>query len=310
MEAKTSESEDVLQRFGTIRVSIAGGKRRPHKPLLALWAIGRCLRGEPRMTSYEVVDRELARLLRQFAPRRKTIHTEDPFWRMQFDDVWEITHANKVRLTSKGGAFKSDLRDFQTQGGLTASDYKTFQQNPRLALRVARYLVELHFPKTLYGEVLSATSIPEDVSVEFSLVGGGESKRSRAMRDSKFRKRVLEAYGNKCAVCEFAVKREHIPLALEAAHIKWHVAKGPSVIENGLALCALHHNLFDRGAFTLSPELTVIVARDVVGVGMRPTLGMYDGARVKVVPHDGAPATRFLAWHWSEVFREPSLLAR
>ena len=37
-------------------------------------------------------------------------------------------------------------------------------------------------------------------------------------------------------------------VGLEAAHIRWHQFSGPDINENGLALCSIHHRLFERGA--------------------------------------------------------------
>ena len=58
----------LMRRFGLLQVWHANGQRAPHKALLALWAIGRCIRGEPRLVAYDVVDRELASLLRCLGP--------------------------------------------------------------------------------------------------------------------------------------------------------------------------------------------------------------------------------------------------
>ena len=103
------ESEQLLERFLRLQIWTANGQRAPHKPLLALWAIGRCLRGEERLAPYEEADRALTTLLRAFGPHRKSIHTEAPFWRLQGDGVWEVRDADRVNLTSKGDAHKSSL---------------------------------------------------------------------------------------------------------------------------------------------------------------------------------------------------------
>jgi len=60
---------------------------------------------------------------------------------------------------------------------------------------------------------------------------------------------VLTAYEWRCAVCGFDVQLGAIPIALDAAHIRWHQANGPDTERNGLALCALHHKTFDLGVF-------------------------------------------------------------
>ena len=300
--------DDILQRFQALNVWKTRDMRAPHKPLLALWAIGRCVRGEARLTSFDLVDRELADLLRRFGPHRKTVHTEDPFWRLQRDDVWEVDRPRLVRSNAEGGAYKSDLKRHHIRGGLTDADYAAFRDDPRLAIRVAEYLVACHFPPTLQDEVLEATSIPADALGELEVRDYDALVTvRRRRRDAAFRKRVLEAYGSRCAVCELAVRRDNVPLALEAAHIKWHEARGPAVVENGLALCALHHELFDTGAFTLLPELTVIVAGAVNGFGAEPALWRYHGEPLRAGPREGfpRPAQGFLAWHRSEVFKAP-----
>ncbi len=300
--------DDTLQRFQALNVWKARDMRAPHKPLLALWAIGRCLRGDERLAPFGLVDQELAELLQRFGPHRRTIHTEDPFWRMQRDEVWEVDQSRLVRTTKAGGAYKSDLKRHEIHGGLKKADYSAFRTNPRLAIRVAEDLVASHFPATLQDEVLEATSILASPSAEIEPLDDRQSFTVRRRpRDPVFRKKVLAAYGYRCAVCRFAVQRDNRPLALEAAHIKWHEARGPAEIENGMALCALHHDLFDRGAFTVLSDLRVIVAADVDGEGVEQSLRRYDGGHLKAGPQQGYPnpAANFLGWHQREVFRSP-----
>jgi len=45
------------------------------------------------------------------------------------------------------------------------------------------------------------------------------------------------------------------PIRLEITHIKWHQYDSPAKVSNSLALCAIHHELFDAGAFTISPDV-------------------------------------------------------
>ena len=45
------------------------------------------------------------------------------------------------------------------------------------------------------------------------------------------------------------------PVGIEAAHIRWHSQQGPDEITNALALCALHHTLFDLNYFPLKKSL-------------------------------------------------------
>lgn len=229
---------------------------------------------------------------------------------MQGDGVWEIDRPELVKTTSRGDALVSDLRRHDIHGGLTESDYAAFRSNPGLALQVGHELVSAHFPSTLHIEILEATSILEGVAY---LNDAAEQEHwvtsRRRSRDTKFRGKVLAAYGSQCAVCGFAgrFRDDARPLALEAAHIKWHVAKGPDVVRNGLSLCVLHHELFDKGAFTILPELSVLVADVVQGAGVESALGRYHRKPLGTLPSEGypPPGDEFLAWHREEVFRAP-----
>lgn len=64
----------------------------------------------------------------------------------------------------------------------------------------------------------------------------------RALRALDFGRRVLSAYGNKCAMCGIQLR------LIDSAHIL-PVAHEDSTDQtsNGVALCALHHRAYDRG---------------------------------------------------------------
>jgi putative restriction endonuclease len=68
-------------------------------------------------------------------------------------------------------------------------------------------------------------------------------------------------------------------IGLDAAHIRWHQAGGPDEERNGLALCTLHHKVFDLGVFAIEPDRTLLVSDQVRGGQER------------------------LAWHRREVFK-------
>lgn len=310
--ADNDVASSLVGRYRSLTIWKSGDQRAPHKPLLILWAIGRCLQGEPRLAPYTLVEKDLGDLLRHFGPPRKKVHTEAPFWRMQGDDgVWEIDRPECVRAP-KNNPSELDLRSHNIHGGLTEADYAAFRADPSLALRVADELIDKHFPDTLYDQILEATAISQGIAMSEEAEGAQRWViNRRRWRDPKFRARVLKAYGGRCAVCEFAGRLSDTPLALEAAHIKWHQAKGPNTVENGLSLCSLHHDLFDSGAFTILPELKVVVADVVQGVGVDAALGRYHGAPLRAPPLEGfsMPNSKFLRWHRREVFRGPLTVA-
>ena len=175
------------------------------------------------------------------------------------------------------------------------------EKNPELTQRIVAILLSGYFAPSLYGNVLADTGIHH--------VGGFvaplHSDPKRSKRDGNFRDLVLRAYGNRCAVCEFDIRFEQRSVGLEAAHIKWHMAGGPAHVRNGLALCVLHHKLFDVGLFTIRLDHTVQVGGPATGHTWQASLNRYNGCPLKVVPDsvDQHPKPKFLKWHREVVFK-------
>lgn len=75
-----------------------------------------------------------------------------------------------------------------------------------------------------------------------------------------FRERVLRAYRRQCALCR--LRHEEL---LDAAHIIPDTEPdGEPVVENGLALCKLHHAAFDREFLGIRPDYVVEVRGDIL----------------------------------------------
>src|SRR5690606_10621770 len=120
------------------------GQRAPHKPLLLLWALGRCAAGAERLASYEVVDAELKPLLEEFGPPRRSYHPEYPFWYLRNDGLWEVhgTAEAKVREGKSNEPTRRELLRVGASGGLIAEAYELLRRDPRLLYETASILVD------------------------------------------------------------------------------------------------------------------------------------------------------------------------
>jgi putative restriction endonuclease len=87
---------------------------------------------------------------------------------------------------------------------------------------------------------------------------------NRKIRDANFRRHVCDAYENRCAVTGLQMVNGGGKAEVQAAHI-WSVASGgPDVVQNGLALSATVHWLFDRHLISLTDDYRLLVSHNKV----------------------------------------------
>lgn len=79
------------------------------------------------------------------------------------------------------------------------------------------------------------------------------------MRDRVFRRIVLRAYDERCAISGLKLINGGRRAEVAAAHIQPVQANGPDLVSNGLALSGTAHRIFDRGMIRLSDELDVLM---------------------------------------------------
>jgi len=157
---------------------------------------------------------------------------------------------------------------------------------------IATSILEEHFPDSYHEDLLDAVGLVI------------QSATTLKKRDPMFRHRVLKAYEYRCAVCGFDVRIGTVSIALDAAHIRWHQASGPDTEVNGLALCVLHHKVFDLGAFTVSDGVALVSDLTNGGTGFQEALLVFHGKPIRSPQHpDWKPEARHLDWHLSEVFK-------
>lgn len=286
-----TEASSISQRFEALTVWQRAGERAPHKPLLLLLALGLYRRGI-REVPFAEYEPKLVELLREFGPSRRTLHPEYPFVRLGNDGVWEVVRQIEHGL---GSDTVTDLRATGAVGRFPETLQTAFAQDPQLIEKVARQLLAAHFPESLHQDILDAVGL--------SLEGDASAGRQR---DPNFRNAVLLAYQYRCALCGLDLRINNVTIGLEAAHIKWHQASGPDVVENGLALCSMHHKLFDLGAFTFESNNRVLISERVSGNGpFEHVLLRHHGQQMNApVRREHHPQPEFVQWHRCEVFKE------
>lgn len=131
-------------------------------------------------------------------------------------------------------------------------------------------------------------------------------ERLIAKRERKafFRRAVLQAYEERCAVTGWKLINGGGRAEAEAAHIKPVEHGGPDSIQNGIALSGTAHWMFDRGLIGLSDDLVILISRQVndrssVEAIINKTGRALAPERLTLRPH---PA--FLEWHREHCFKQ------
>ena len=92
---------------------------------------------------------------------------------------------------------------------------------------------------------------------------------NRKIRDASFRRQVLDAYDDTCAVTGIKIVNGGGKAEAQAAHI-WPVASGgPDIVRNGIALSATAHWLFDRHLISLTDDYGLLVAHNRIPAGLQ-----------------------------------------
>jgi putative restriction endonuclease len=122
-------------------------------------------------------------------------------------------------------------------------------------------------------------------------------------RKAFFRRAVLQAYDERCAVTGWKLINGGGRAEAEAAHIKPVEHGGPDSVQNGIALSGTAHWMFDRGLIGFSDDLDILVSRQVNDrSGVEAIINKSGKAlapeRLALRPHSA-----FLGWHRENCFK-------
>jgi putative restriction endonuclease len=292
------DAEGVVERLTALRQYQGDGRRAPHKPLLALLALGQLQATGTSELEWSMVEQRLGALLAEFGTPNSggAASAAYPFTRLRADGIWRLSR--EVPNDNVG-----PLRSSPITGSFTSEVESVLAASPQAVADAARAVVESQFPLSVAPDVLLAAGLDPEVvfgSPSVAMVVN-ETKRRRG---ATWRMRVLEAWDRACAFCGFDGTLGGAPVGLEAAHVRWFNFGGPDELDNGLALCSLHHKLLDRGAVGFKDPQTIAVSASFTAVTDRgrQVYALHD-TELRPRPGTQLPAVDYVRWHTDEVFK-------
>ena len=150
----------------------------------------------------------------------------------------------------------------------------------------------LDFPPADFPPLPDLPGVAEDFDrrVEQLLV-------NRKIRDANFRLEVCRAYDDRCAVTGLRIVNGGGRAEVQAAHVKPVAAGGPDVVQNGVALSATVHWLFDRHLISIDEDYRLLVSHNRVPGELR---GLFRSESERLhLPNDRRlwPHPAFVAHH-------------
>ncbi|TDC22582.1 restriction endonuclease [Streptomyces sp. 8K308] len=308
--------DDLLTLLASLRQAQVAGRRAPHKPLFLLWLVGRFVERGSTAVSYVEAEEPVSRMINDFGPAvsdpgRARRRAAMPFVHLE-RELWELRDAAGTPLGPRVPDRSGWLHEQGAHGRLRA-EVEALLAEPGMPARAARLLLDQHFTPALEPAICAAAGLDLTALEEAALrlVVEGDRPRRPPVRRAGFAEEVLRAYAYACAMCGFDGALGRDPVGLEAAHIRWHSQDGPDELPNALALCSLHHTLFDLGVLGLTARRRIRVSALYVARG-RAGLAVADlEGEPLTVPRraDEAPARRFVEWHDTQVFKRGRALA-
>jgi len=298
---------ELMSALATLRRAQVGNRRAPHKPLFVLWLLGRFAASGSTAVTYDAAEEPVSLLINEFGPAvtsRSTalqraampfVHLERDLW-----DLWD-RDGNVIGpdVPERGGWLRARGAHGRLRPGV-----ENVLAAPGALAAAARLLLDRHFTPALEAVICDAVGL--DLTSWEEAVYRTQTKKRRTRR-AGFAEEVLQAYGYACAMCGYDGALGRNPVGLEAAHVRWHSQDGPDEVNNGLALCSLHHTLFDLGVLGLMPDLHIQVSQMYVARSQAAkAIDALHGEQL-ALPRPGRPAVGpdFVVWHGLQVFKRP-----
>ncbi|WP_417690241.1 phosphorothioated DNA-binding restriction endonuclease [Pseudidiomarina sp.] len=285
--AELKEAISSVKRWST------GDHRAPNKPLTIAYVLSKYIQGHEQLFSYEgEIEGDVRELLKRFGPPRPIHYPHYAFWRLINDGFWMLENAeNCLPEDNSKDASVTCLKKNRVRGGFDQESYQLIRNNVAGAVELLDMILIDNFPETIIPDIKTQLGLSPDVA-------------SPRRRDPNFRREVLNAYNGRCAVCGFDGRLNDELFALEAAHIKWKQFNGPCSVDNGLALCVIHHKALDKGVMTIDADYRVKLSSKLNGGdSVDHYFVQYRDKRI-LLPRsaEDRPKTNMLQWHADEVF--------
>ncbi|MYX98465.1 hypothetical protein GT045_27585 [Streptomyces sp. SID486] len=129
--------EQLVRRITELTVNRSAGRPALYKPITLLWAMGRALRGEPRLLDWTRTEQELATLLRRHGAHGERPRPDYPVASLCRDGMWTLPdHAGEVPTAHGDAGLRRWFAEHRPRGGPARPVHDLFRHSPVTRLAV------------------------------------------------------------------------------------------------------------------------------------------------------------------------------
>ncbi|WP_430382942.1 HNH endonuclease [Streptomyces sp. P10-4] len=129
--------DELLRRITKLTVNRSAGRPALYKPITLLWAMGRALRGEPRLTPWTETEQALTGLLRRHGAHGERPRPDYPVASLCRDGIWVLPeHSGEVPTAHGDARLRRWFAERQPLGGLVEPVHDLFHRSAVTRLAV------------------------------------------------------------------------------------------------------------------------------------------------------------------------------
>ncbi|MFF5980935.1 HNH endonuclease [Streptomyces olindensis] len=138
--------DELIHRVTHLKVNRSAGQPALYKPIVLLWAMGRALRGEPRLLPWSETEEAVKALLARHGRKGQRLRPDYPIASLHHEDVWELRDFTGPVTTAHGDSgVKRWFSENQPRGGLVEPLHELFRHSAVTRLAVLDDLLDTFF---------------------------------------------------------------------------------------------------------------------------------------------------------------------
>ncbi|MER7913923.1 HNH endonuclease signature motif containing protein [Streptomyces sp. NPDC096068] len=168
-----ADTDRLVGRIAKLRVATTAGGPRLYQPITLLWAIGRALRGEPRLLSWEETAAALRKLLESHGLRGERPRPDYPVLALHRAGLWSLEeHTGGVPSAHGDAALLRWFAEQRPTGGLAEPVYALLAGSGRARVAVIEAIVDRFFDGVDEVPLLTEVGLYEDSVADDPDTGG------------------------------------------------------------------------------------------------------------------------------------------